>query len=104
MPGSFRVDLKLEKAIGLGNLLVTPYLWIENLFDADIVTGVWRSTGSPYTTAFLNTPDGQAAINNPSNGERYALDYGSLERNPANFGTPRLIRLGLKVNFSNLGL
>lgn len=95
-PGTFRMDLKVEKSISIGDLLITPYLWIQNVFDNDNVTAVWRSSGSPYTTNFLNTADGQAAIAN--NGEGYKLDYEALERNPDNFGLPRVIRLGLKVD------
>jgi len=95
-PGTFRIDLKVEKSIAFGGFLVTPYLWIQNLLGSENVTTVWRSTGDPYTTGFLNTPEGQATIQ--SNGEGYRQDYESLERQPGNFGIPRLIRLGLKVN------
>ncbi|MCH7964326.1 MAG: hypothetical protein IH852_10370, partial [Bacteroidetes bacterium] len=49
-----------------------------------------------YTSGFLNTAEGRAAIQ--SNGEGYRQDYESLERDPVNFGIPHLIRLGLKVN------
>ena len=72
-------------------------MWVQNLLDADNVVQVWRSTGDPYTTGFLLTPDGQNVIEN--NGEPYRLDYMSRERDPDNFGIPRQIRLGLKVNF-----
>lgn len=99
-PGTFRVDVKVEKSFAIENLLLTPYLWIENLFDTDNVTGVWRSTGDPLTTGFLDTEAGQAVIQ--SNGEGYRQDYIALERDPGNFGIPRLIRLGVKVNFGNL--
>jgi len=95
-PGTFRIDLKIEKSIATGGLLVTPYLWIQNVLGTENVNRVWRSSGDPFTTGFLNTPDGQAAIQ--SNGEGYRQDYESLERDPINFGIPRLIRLGLKVN------
>ncbi len=101
-PGTFRVDLKLEKSFNIGNFFVTPYLWIENLLDADNVVNVYRSTGDALTTGFLNTPEGIAAIG--SNGEGYRQDYMALEQDPGNFGIPRLIRLGLKVNLTNLGL
>jgi hypothetical protein len=50
----------------------------------------------------LNTPEGKAAIQ--TNGVGYEQDYEAFERDPVNFGTPRLIRLGLKVNFSSLNL
>jgi len=95
-PGTFRLDIKVEKSFAVGGFLVTPYLWIQNLLGGENVNGVWRSTGDPFTTGFLNTSDGQAAIQ--SNGEGFRQDYESLERDPVNFGIPRLIRLGLKVN------
>jgi outer membrane receptor for ferrienterochelin and colicin len=95
-PGTFRIDLKIEKSFATGGFLVTPYLWIQNVTGSENVNGVWRSTGDPYTTGFLNTAEGRAAI--LSNGEGYKQDYESLERDPINFGIPRLIRLGLKVN------
>jgi hypothetical protein len=95
-PGSFRIDLKVEKSFAAGGLLVTPYLWIQNVTGGENVNRVWRSSGDPHTTGFLNTAEGRAAI--LSNGEGYKQDYESLERDPINFGIPRLIRLGLKVN------
>ena len=99
-PSSVRLDFKLEKGFAIGDLYLSPYLWIENLLDADNVTTVYRSTGSPYTTEYLTTPNGIAT--SQLNGEGYVQDYQSLERNPANFGIPRLIKLGLKINFSNI--
>lgn len=104
-PGAFRVDLKVEKSFEIDNLLITPYLWIQNLFDGDNITGVWRSTGDPYTTGFLKTTDGLAALESAARlgvREGYEQDYKALERDPGNFGVARQIRLGLKVNFSNL--
>ena len=102
MPGTFRVDLKIEKSFSVSGILISPYLWIQNLFDADNVVNVWRSTGDPYTTGFLNTDLGKDAV--ALNGEGYKQDYTSLERDPSNFGIPRLIRLGMKINFKNIGL
>ncbi len=100
-PGNFRVDLKLEKAFSLGGATtITPYLWIENLFDSDNPTQVWRSTGDPYSTGYLSTEEGKKLAR--QNGEAWVQDYESLERDPANFGIPRLIKLGLKVNFAGL--
>lgn len=99
-PGTFRLDLKVEKSFGFGNLLFTPYLWIQNLLDSDNITGVWRSSGSPYTSGFLLTTEGKNAAAN--NGPGYVADYKALERDPANFGFPRQIRVGLKLNFNNI--
>ena len=101
-PGSFRVDLKLEKGFLFGDLLVTPYLWIENLFDTQNPVTVYRSTGSPSTTAWLSTESGKAFSEGNPYPKEFVEDYKSLERNPFNFGIPQLIRLGLKVDFSNI--
>lgn len=109
-PGNFRVDLKLEKGIELGEIRLVPYLWIENLFDAVNIgggtafspSGVYRSTGSPYTTGWLSTQSAKTYVESTPNPEGTRFDYQSYERNPFNFGIPRLIRLGLKVNFSNI--
>jgi len=97
-PGSFRIDLKVEKSFPVGNYFIVPYVWIENLLGSVNVTNVWRSTGDPYTTGYLNTPGGRNSVAN--NGEGFAQDYRSLERDPRNFGIPRLIKLGLKLNFA----
>jgi len=99
-PGSFRIDLKVEKGFPIGNFYITPYVWIENLLDADNIVGVWRSTGSPYTTGWLNDPDAQGTIQ--QQGEGYVKDYETLEKDPNNFGIPRLIKLGLKLNFDRI--
>ena len=99
-PGSFRIDLKVEKGFPVGTFYITPYVWIENLLDADNIVNVWRSTGSPYTTNWLNDPDAQGTIQ--QQGEGYVKDYESIEKDPSNFGIPRLIRLGLKLNFDRI--
>ena len=61
--GTFRWDLKIEKYFSIGeNTLITPYLWVKNVLGTANVTNVWRSTGDPYTTGWLNTEDGVAAV------------------------------------------
>lgn len=102
-PGRFRVDMKLEKTFkALGNMLITPYIWIDNVFDADNVVEVYRSTGSPWTTGYLKTAKGQAVLAGHKYPQYYQADYETLEKNPNNFGIPRQIKLGLKVNFSGI--
>lgn len=97
-PGTFRIDLKAQKTFDLGNFEITPYLWIENLLNTKNVVSVWRSTGSAETTAFLDTDLGRSLAR--QNGEKWVQDYMALERNPFNFGIPRLIKLGVKANFN----
>jgi outer membrane receptor protein involved in Fe transport len=99
-PSNFRIDLKVEKGFPIGNFYITPYVWIENLLDTDNPVDVWRSTGSPYTTDWLNDPDSQGT--QEAVGPGYAKDYATLEKDPRNFGIPRLIKLGLKLNFDRI--
>jgi outer membrane receptor protein involved in Fe transport len=97
-PGTFRIDLKAQKTFALSNLEVTPYIWIENLLNTKNVVSVWRSTGSAETTAFLETDLGRSLAR--QNGQNWVYDYMALERNPFNYGIPRLIKLGVKANFN----
>ncbi len=100
-PNTFRVDFKIEKSFQVGkSILITPYVWIENLFDNVNEINVWQSTGSGYTTAFLATEHGKK--NSLQNGSDWTNDYMSKEKHPGNFSIPRLIKLGLKVNFTSL--
>lgn len=102
-PSQFRVDMRLEKTFRLGDALaISPFLWIENLLDTKNVVNVWRSTGDPETTGFLNTEQGKTQTE--QFGEGYVQDYMALERTPFNYGIPRLIRVGLKVDFNSLGM
>lgn len=108
--GVFRIDLKVDKEFYLGNVTLTPYLWIQNLTDRDNFINVWRSTGEPDNTAYLESADGQRQVRqnrerlandgDPTTGaDDWELDYRSVERDPTNYGIPRLVRLGLKVKF-----
>lgn len=99
-PGNFRVDLKIEKSFRVWKTLITPYVWIENLFDADNPITVYQSTGDAYSTGYLTSKEGQTQIKDK--GINWAYDYMSLERNPFNFGIPRQIKVGLKVNFNKI--
>lgn len=96
-PGVFRIDLKVDKSFKTGIANIVPYLWIENLLDRENFIKVWGSTGEPDNTAFLTTPEGQLEIQ--SAGPGYAEDYKALERDPTNYGKPRTIRVGTRIEF-----
>ncbi len=99
-PGTNRIDLKVEKMFKVAGIFITPYLWVENLLDADNSVNVYRSTGSPYTSGYLTSKEGMALAK--QRGPSYVSDYTALERDPTNYGIPRLIKLGLRVNFAGL--
>lgn len=102
-PSSSRLDLKLEKSFTIfDKAVISPYLWVENVLNTENAVSVYRSTGSPYTSGYLSTAEGSAVAQD--RGQAYVDDYTALERNPTNFGIPRLIKLGVKVNFSGITL
>jgi outer membrane receptor protein involved in Fe transport len=98
-PGAFRLDLKVDRTFDLGRLRLIPYFWVINLTDEDNAVTVYRSTGDEFSSGFLETPAGRNAIAGAADPVAFVNDYKALEQNPANFGVPRQIRLGLKVNF-----
>lgn len=100
--GVFRIDLRVDKQLHIGNFTLTPYLWIQNLLDQENIIEVWRSTGQPDYSAWITTPEGKQRLRieeSNDNGEAFLSDLAAVERDPANYGLPRLIRLGIKAQF-----
>ncbi len=98
--GIFRIDLRVDKDIRMGGISLTPYLWVQNLLDRENFINVWPSTGEPDDSGFLNTPEGQQLLRARSqNFPDFESDFHALERNPENYGLPRIVRLGLKIKY-----
>jgi hypothetical protein len=110
MNGVLRLDLRVDKQFNVSRVTLVPYLWVQNLFDTENHFDVWRSTGKPDETGFLDTPDGQQRLRleeekvlngskGPDHVDNFISDFKALERDATNYGLPRLIRLGIKVKF-----
>lgn len=98
--GCFRIDLKIDRTIKLfGNATLVPYLFVQNVLGAENPTDYYASTGLPDNSAFLDTELGQGFIDSSKDPEAFKSDYEALERDPENYGIPRIIRLGLKLRF-----
>ncbi|RMG34585.1 MAG: hypothetical protein D6732_10460, partial [Methanobacteriota archaeon] len=97
--GIFRIDMRLDKSFTFGKIRIEPYLWVQNLLDRDNFNNVYRATGEPDDSGFLLTPEGQQTIRSNPDPEAFVADYKALERNPTNYGIPRLVRLGVRVKF-----
>ena len=96
----FRIDLRAEKDIRMGNITLSPYVWIQNLLDRENYINVWPSTGKPDDSGFLNTPEGQQLVRSSvARFPDFVSDFKALERNPDNYGLPRIIRIGVKAKF-----
>lgn len=96
-PWTYRVDLKADKAFDFGPARVDFYVWVLNLFNRENAQFVYQSTGSPFTDAWLQTPEGLKWQSD--NGPEGTALYKQAEVNPNNFSIPRMIRFGIKTDF-----
>ena len=79
---------------------MTAYLWIENVLDRQNVDGVYNSTGLPNTDAYLTTPGGESWLSSSAiGGAQFGGKlYESRIASPYNYGKPRQVRMGLRVD------
>ena len=97
-PWTYSIDAKATRKIPLGlGFDVEAYVWILNLLDTRNDITVYQTTGDAATTGWLSTEEGRtwAQANGP---EAVAL-YKLAENDPTNFGIPRQVRFGLKMDF-----
>lgn len=96
-PWTYRLDLKADREVSLMGLKTTFYLWVLNLLNRENAVDVYESSGSPTTTTWLSTPEGQKYVETyGATGER---KYLLKEKNPNSFDLPRLVRFGIRINF-----
>lgn len=95
LPWVFSIDLKLERRFNIGSYNVTPYVWVKNLLDRDNIAYVYEGTGQPDNSGYLESPEGTQRATNPE----FAYRYSVAQRNPLNYGIPRMILLGLRMSF-----
>ena len=99
-PWTQSLDLKATKGFDLAGTRFEGFVWVLNLFDARNAYSVYTSTGSPQTTGWLNTNDGQAYLANAAQAGKDGLGMYQLgEGNPLLYGNPRLVRFGFRTNF-----
>lgn len=97
LPSSTLLNLKVDRRFQIGTRRsLTAYLEVENLLDADNVTGVWGATGLPDDDGYLATEAGRQEY--PINSLQRDL-YRYRLNATGNFGIPRQTRLGLRLNF-----
>ena len=110
LPGRFTSDVQIDRNIDLtfgkdkegdkakaANLNI--YLLITNLFNTENITGVWRATGNPGDDGFLAAPESQQQIQEETDPEAFRDLYAQKVFTPFNFGSPRTIRLGARLDF-----
>ena len=104
-PWNNRIDLRVDKTFTFKTVDLNVYMYIINLLNSELVNAVWASSGSPSSTGFLNTSQGQQvsqSYENPANGTtsaEYEALYNLRSKNVNNFGPPQQIRFGAKLSF-----
>jgi len=91
-PNLFNVDLRVYKDFEISPLLLTVFLRVFNLFDANNPVNVYNDSGDPYFTfAKLEAQRINPTLYNNTLNEFYT--------DPTYFSDPRRIELGFGLNF-----
>ena len=78
---------------------VNVYLWVNNLFNKQNITRVYRYTGSASDDGYLSSDLGRQQVARANSSQSFIDLYNVRINSPANYYTPRLFRIGLKYNF-----
>jgi hypothetical protein len=106
MPWQYTVDLNITKGFLLNReaknpLLINVFLWVTNVLNTKNVVGVFPYTGAPQNDGFLNSQQGQLAIQNQISAQSFTDLYKILlNSQTGNYGLPRQIRFGIRFNFN----
>jgi outer membrane receptor protein involved in Fe transport len=105
-PWNHRLDLKIDKTVPIWKTNVNFYIWIINVLNSQLVNGVWAGSGDPGVTGYLATDKGSnEAKGYDSDGdastssEEFIYLYGLRSKNVGNYGPPRQLRFGIRLDF-----
>ncbi len=97
-PWNFQLDLKLDKVVNVfGNGTMDIYVWVVNVLNIQNIVNIYPATGLPNDDGYFSTPGGQNYVD--TYGPEAKKLYNYLIDNAANYGTPRIIRVGAKLMF-----
>jgi outer membrane receptor protein involved in Fe transport len=104
-PWTYQIDMRLDKSFDVGDLRFNIYLWVVNLLNTRNIVNVFNTSGDARDDGYLADELGQSQYNSIKTqyGEEHAdlmADlYRSFTYNQNNYGPPRQIRLGFKINY-----
>lgn len=108
-PWTFRTNLRIDKNVELtwgkkdsdsrkkANLNI--YLQVLNLFNTRNIASVYAFTGNPNDDGFINSPLAQSTLQGATSAQGYTDQYSIYINNPSNYNRPRVIRIGLQLDF-----
>jgi outer membrane receptor protein involved in Fe transport len=100
MPGTYQLDMKLDKTFtlpGVSGVTLNAYVWAINVTNAKNVADIYPSTGEADNDGWLDTPAGKKWIE--TFGPNAEAIYKLALNDPTNYGPPRQIRLGLRLDW-----
>lgn len=104
-PAYLLLHFRVDSRFSLGFADLVTYLAIQNALGREHVVGVYPSTGQPGADGWLHSFEGRAYLTElrEAAGDAAAAafqdHYRLRELDPRHYGIPRLIRLGLRVDF-----
>ncbi len=104
-PWTFQLDMKIDKSVSLGPLNANIYVWVINVLNTQNVVGVFPVSGDAYDDGWLSSPQGSQTVSGIAAqygqefADMYKQLYSTLNYNAGNFGPPRQIRLGVRLNY-----
>ena len=75
------------------------YLLVNNVLNTRNIVNVYRATGNPDDDGYLNAAQYQAGIQSQNDEASFRYLYALKADNPYNYGMPRTIRIGAKLDF-----
>jgi hypothetical protein len=97
---SVRIDKSFSLDAGAGRKhSINIYFYVQNLFNAQNVLGVYTRTGSATDDGYLVSAYGQNNAKRAIDPDSYAMFYNMAIMNPDNISLPRRFRIGASYNF-----
>ena len=110
LPWSYKIDLRVDKNVELtwkkgkdgaeskkANLNI--YLQVLNLLNTKNILAVYKATGNPNDDGYLNSAEAQSIISSQNDPNSFRDLYSIKNNNPSNYSRPRVIRIGLLLDF-----
>jgi outer membrane receptor protein involved in Fe transport len=109
LPWQFKLDGRIDRDLTLStgkdksgnpkNTFLNVYLQVLNILNAKNILNVYKATGNPDDDGYLAAADYQTLINAQLDSESFRELYALRINTPSNYSAPRLIRLGVSLNF-----
>jgi hypothetical protein len=110
-PANYELDLRIDKTVTFGKVDANFYIYVINLLNTQNAVSVFSRTGDPADDGWLASSAAQMEAANAVNHDQYNAIYQAryLGNNSttgvgsggSNYGVPRQIRFGVKLEFSN---